>query len=210
MVRKKRCVIIGGGVISDYRKTAEFIDEEDFIICADKGYIHCKAMDFDANLIVGDFDSSPYPKNASCKVIKLNREKNETDLFTAVSEGYKEGFRKFLLLGCLGGRFDHTYANLTLLAYWLEKGAEITLRDERNEIFLLEPGTYTFDRRSGYASFFAYSENVENLTLEGFKYTLDNFCLSDTCGLCVSNEFSCDKCSVSFSSGKLLTVFSLD
>lgn len=210
MVKQGRCVVIGGGVISDHKKTAEFVRDGDYIICADKGYLHCQAMGLDADLIAGDFDSSPCPENASCKVIRLNSEKDETDLFIAVSEGYKLGYRKFLLLGCLGGRFDHTCANLTLMAYWLENNAEIILKDERNEIRLLNPGCYIFAKRKGYVSFFSYSEKVEDLTLEGFKYPLRGFSLSNSCGLCVSNEMEEDKCTVSFSSGRLLTVFSMD
>ncbi len=210
MVTKNRCVIIGGGVISDYSKTLANINETDFIICADKGYLHSQAMNVSADLIVGDFDSSPYPENQSCKVIKLNSEKDETDLFIAVSEGYKLGFRNFLLLGCLGGRFDHTYANLTLLSYWLDKDAKIVLKDEQNEILMLNPGVYFFSKSKRYISFFAYSDEVKGLTLTGFKYPLSKYDLCNSCGLCVSNEITDDKCTVSFDSGKLLTVFSMD
>lgn len=210
MVKKDRCVIIGGGIISDYNKTRRYVNEDDFIICADKGYIHSKAMGLSADFIVGDFDSSPYPESSNCKVIKLNSEKDETDLFVAVSEGYELGFRKFLLLGCLGGRFDHTYANLTLLSHWLDKGAEIVLKDEQNEIFMMNPGVYTLSRDKKYVSFFAYSEKVNCLSLKGFKYPLSNYNLSNSCGLCVSNEILTDNCTVSFESGKLLTVFSMD
>lgn len=210
MVKKDRCVIIGGGVISNYNIICRFVNENDFIICADKGYIHCKAMGLSADLIVGDFDSSPYPESAFCKVIKLNSEKDETDLFIAVSEGYELGFRKFLLLGCLGGRFDHTYANLTLLSYWIDKGAELVLKDEQNEIFMLNPGVHALSKDKKYVSFFAYSEKVTDLSLKGFKYTLDNYNLSNNCGLCVSNEIVSDNAIVSFESGKLLTVFSVD
>ena len=210
MVKKDRCVIIGGGVISNYNIICRFVNENDFIICADKGYIHSKAMGLSTDLIVGDFDSSPYPESAFCKVIKLNSEKDETDLFIAVSEGYELGFRKFLLLGCLGGRFDHTYANLTLLSYWIDKGAELVLKDEQNEIFMLNPGVYALSKDKKYVSFFAYSEKVTDLSLKGFKYTLDNYNLSNNCGLCVSNEIVSDNAIVSFESGKLLTVFSMD
>lgn len=210
MVEKTSCVIVGGGIISDYNKTRHYINENDFIICADKGYIHCEAMRLSADLIVGDFDSSPYPENSECKVLKLNAEKDETDLFIAVSEGYQLGFRRFLLLGCIGGRFDHTFANLTLLAYWIDKGAEIVLKDEQNEIFMLNPGVYEFHKRKKYVSFFAYSEKVTDLSLKGFKYPLNHYNLINSCGLCVSNEISEDNCTVSFDSGKLLVVFSMD
>ena len=210
MVNKNRCVVIGGGVISDYSKTKLNINEQDFIICADKGYLHSKEMNLQPDLIIGDFDSSPYPENNDCKVIKLNPEKDDTDLFLAVSEGYKLGYRDFLLLGCLGGRFDHTFANLTLLAHWTDKGAKLVLKDEQNEILMLNPGAYSFSKTSKYASFFAYSSEVAGLTLNGFKYPLNRYNLSNSCGLCVSNEIISDKCTVSFASGRLLTIFSTD
>lgn len=42
------------------------------------------------------------------------------------------GYRDFLLLGCTGGRLDHTLANIAVLLYLLRRGADALMADERN------------------------------------------------------------------------------
>lgn len=206
MVRKSRCVVIGAGEISDYAVILGKITDDDFIICADGGYKSAEKLGVIPDIIVGDFDSSAFPENSSCEIIKLKPEKDETDLFAAVEKGYNLGYRSFLLLGCLGGRFDHTLANITLLSYWKDKNADIIISDEINQIFILSPGVHSFSKMKGKISFFAFSEKVEGLTLKGVKYPLKGYTLLNNCGLCVSNEITEDRCTVEFNSGKLLTV----
>ena len=55
-----------------------------------------------------------------------------------------------------------------------------------------------------YCSFFAL-EDVSNLTLKGFKYELENYQLSHTSLLGVSNE-AIGNCRITFSSGRLLLI----
>lgn len=206
MVRKSRCVVIGAGEIADYSAIAAKIKDDDFIICADGGYKRAEKLGVKPDIIVGDFDSSDFPENYGCEIIKLKPEKDETDLFAAVEKGYNLGYRNFFLLGCLGGRFDHTLANITLLAYWKDKNADVIIADEINQIFILSPGVYSFRKMKVKISFFAFSEKVEGLTLNGFKYPLKDYTLLNDCGLCVSNEITENACTVEFSTGKLLTI----
>ena len=54
-------------------------------------------------------------------------------------------------------------------------------------------------------SFFAL-EDVEDLSLKGFKYELDNYFLSHTSPLGVSNEIVKEEATLSYSKGKLLLI----
>ena len=58
----KRCVIIGAVEI-DF-PVSHLIKETDFVICADKGWQNAAKRGIRPDMIVGDFDSSPYPENA--------------------------------------------------------------------------------------------------------------------------------------------------
>ena len=40
----RRCVIFGGGELKDIRFTQSLLREDDYIVCADRGYAYCAAM----------------------------------------------------------------------------------------------------------------------------------------------------------------------
>lgn len=206
----KRCVVIGAGVISDFSLTRSFIKEDDFVICADGGLSRAKKMGITPDVLIGDFDSEESPKESPCRKITLNREKDNTDLFEAVSLAYDMRYREILALGTLGGRFDHSLANVSMLSFWSKKGVNITLSDEKNDVSLLQSGNYSLPKKRKYISFFPFGGEVKALTLCGFKYPLSGRDLSADCSLCASNEFTSDFGELSFEKGELLVIFSED
>ena len=78
----------------------------DLVIAADKGYETLSRLGVHPGLVVGDFDSlGSVPDHP--QVLRLPRIKDETDTGFALRQGLKRGYRRFVLLGCLGGRLDH-------------------------------------------------------------------------------------------------------
>ena len=95
----------------------------DLVIAADKGYETLSRLGVHPGLVVGDFDSlGSVPDHP--QVLRLPRVKDETDTGFALRQGLKRGYRRFVLLGCLGGRLDHTVANLQLLSWLSAQGAQ--------------------------------------------------------------------------------------
>ncbi|MCI7550971.1 MAG: thiamine pyrophosphokinase [Actinomycetaceae bacterium] len=64
------------------------------------------------------------------EVFALPRSKDVTDTFFAVEEGLRRGFTDFVLIGATGGRFDHTYANVQILAFLANRGARGFIVDD--------------------------------------------------------------------------------
>ena len=84
---------------------------EALVIAADGGLRHLEAQGLTADLIVGDFDSlGRVPEGDN--ILRHPVEKDDTDMLLAVRTGLDRGYRVFVLYGGLGGRLDHTYANL--------------------------------------------------------------------------------------------------
>ena len=52
-----KCIIFSGADIFDYNFVASYIDEDDFIICADSGVRHAEKLGLVADVVIGDFDS---------------------------------------------------------------------------------------------------------------------------------------------------------
>src|SRR5699024_9048530 len=80
--------------------------------------------------------------------------------------------------------------------------------DKWNEVEMAVPGTYNVKKSDlyPYVSFIAYTENVENLTLHGFKYPLHHADISWGSTLCISNELFSDVGEYSFDEGILLCI----
>lgn len=201
-----RCVIISAGKIEDYNSTKKLINKNDVIVCADGGYIHAKNMGLKVDCVIGDFDSSKEPETENKIVLPV--EKDVTDTFYCVDEYTKKGYKNFLILGCLGGRFDHSYSNVLLLKYLLKNGCNAVLQDESNKIYLIEENEKTIkfsDFRN--ISFFAFDSEVKDLNIINAKYNLSDYDLKTEDSLCISNSFVDNKdITIKKQSGILLAI----
>ena len=102
----------------------------DYVIAADRGYDSLMAYGVTPDLVVGDFDSLGYTPNHP-NVTRLPAEKDDTDMVYALRKGLELGYRRFVLLGGVGGRLEHTLGNLQLLDWLTTQGAVGFLAGEK-------------------------------------------------------------------------------
>lgn len=187
-----------------------------FVIGVDYGALTAVNQGLHLNLAIGDFDSVTdlefeVIKQASSEIIKLSPQKNETDTEVALNVALAKQATEVVIYGALGGRIDHSLANIRLLLQFIKKGISITLVDQKNILTILSPGRHEIKQPSlPYISFFAVESTVENLTLTGLKYPLKNYTLTQEDIRCISNEIIDSSFNVSFSSGYLLMIYSCD
>lgn len=218
---KKICAVLlsGGNIQSDF--ALAFLREQkyDKIIAVDKGLEFCYRNQIVPHGIVGDFDSAPegllekYQNRPEIFVRRLNPQKDDSDTQSAFHLAVEMGATEIGILGGTGTRLDHVLANLELLSYGLSIGVHSYLADAHNYIWAADqPVTLRRDRQWGkYVSLFALGGPVEGLTLQGFVYPLENYCLtSQDCGLTVSNEIAEEEAVITFEKGCLLVVMSRD
>ncbi|MET3728783.1 thiamine pyrophosphokinase [Fictibacillus halophilus] len=165
----------------------------------------------------GDFDSVSDDEkkiilDSSIKVNKYQSEKDATDMELALEWALEQNPEQILIFGATGGRLDHELMNIQLLYRSLRVRTDVKIIDNRNEISLHLPGCYDIeqDHRYSYISFLAQSEEVTGITLEGFKYPLEQAKLQAGSSLCVSNELVNKSGTYSFDSGIILMVKSRD
>lgn len=202
-----KAVIISAGSISDYGYIKSFINEDDYVICADGGLLHAEKMSIVPNLTVGDFDS--YTGQVTGKIRRFNPEKDYTDTHIAVTEALERGYKEILLLGCTGTRLDHTLSNIGLLEYILKKGAVGKIVNENNIITVIDKDSVIKRKEGWHLSFIPIGE-AKGVTLEGFKYSLDNYDLKFSESLAVSNEFIDGDAIVKIREGSLIVIKSRD
>lgn len=204
----KKCLIVGGSKINNLSWLKTVGKKYDYVIAADKGYEILKETDIKIDIAIGDFDSLGYvPDDVNVK--KLKAEKDDTDTMTAVRYALAGGAEEITLLGGIGGRLDHTIANLQTLSFIVNNGSVGILMDETNEVLGLLPGEYSFLKKEGYSlSTFSMTDEVTGLCEIGVKYPLDNAVLTNKFPLGVSNEINEKSAVVSFKSGILFVCIS--
>ena len=180
----------------------------DYVIAADRGFDSLMAYGVNPDLAVGDFDSLGH-RPSHPNVIQLPAEKDDTDMVYALRKGLELGYRRFVLLGGVGGRLEHTLGNLQLLDWLAGHGGQGFLAGEKTVATCLRDGrTLTFPpSMSGYLSVFCNSGAAEGVTLSGLKYPLTDDTLTGSFPLGVSNQFLGVEASVSAKRGSLILVW---
>ena len=88
-----QCIIIGSAPVEDLSVFREYNTSESFVICADGGLDTALAAKIKPNLIIGDFDSAKSAPPANVETVRLMKEKDDTDMFSAVKEGMHRGYK---------------------------------------------------------------------------------------------------------------------
>lgn len=199
-----KCIIITSYLTGEIRKIVE-IDSTDYIICADGGYDLAFKENIKPSVLVGDFDSiiSPIPNDVP--TLKVPSEKDVTDTALAIDHAIGKGFSNILILGGIGGRLDHTLANIQNLFSYARKNISMMMIDSNNIVLPLINGNLYLPKQDGYyLSLFSFSEKCTGVTVTGVKYQLHNHTLSNGFPLGVSNEFTSNEAYIEVGNGELL------
>ena len=180
----------------------------DYVIAADRGFDSLMAYGVRPDLAVGDFDSLGHRPNHP-NVIQLPTEKDDTDMVFALRKGIELGYRRFILLGGVGGRLEHTLGNLQLLDWLASQGGQGFLVGEKTAATCIRDGKrITFPASmSGSLSVLCISGTAEGVDLTGLKYPLDKHTLTSQFPLGLSNQFLGQEAAVSVETGGLLLLW---
>lgn len=202
---EKMCVIFGAGQCISPRK---HFGKTDLIIAADGGYKTAVDAGLKPDVVIGDFDSSTAPEDDGAFIVKLNRDKDDTDMLAAVKLGLRREYRLFVLYGGTGGRPDHTFANISTLAYLNAYGAKGYLVFDDCVATVITDGKFTLPKDAhGTVSVFAYGGVAEGVTLKNLGYELNNAQLTPEFPLGVSNATAVKSGEISVKHGSLLIFF---
>jgi thiamine pyrophosphokinase len=215
-------ILSGGKLYSDWLK--QWLEENNaaYCIAADRGLETADSMGLDVDLILGDYDSvdknvlDKYRKTA--EVLTYPPEKDYTDTHLAVkkavekivSEGLKDS-TSIYIAGATGTRLDHTLTNIFVLDEALRAGVSAFIIDRYNKIYIKNSAfsIKKSEQFGNYVSFIPMSEKV-TISLDGMKYPLSDFELTQGNSLCQSNEIIGDEAKIDIECGKVIVIESLD
>lgn len=208
-----RIIIFANGDIPNLQKASALIKQDDFIICADGGTRHALSLNLTPHIIIGDMDSLPSNFKLSTfngEVILYPKDKNETDLELAINHAITLNPNEIIIIGALGGRIDHTFANISLLANPRPATCDLRLNNGQEEISLCKDQLQVKGRSGDVVSLIPYQGNVEGVTTQNLKWKLTNETLYFNKTRGISNEMISDTATISITKGLLLVVHQLN
>ncbi len=218
---KDRAWVISNGNINDYRFYKNIISTKDLIICADGGAIHALNMEIIPDVIIGDMDSISTNKDYyqrirkevdrnKVEVVKYPTSKDKTDTQLSVEYAIRKGCKKIILTASLGSRFDHSFANISMLKLIMNNNIKGMVLNEYNEIYLVNKHIKLKGEIGQILSIIPISEKVSGISTKGLKYELNNgmISLGNSCG--VSNVFINTLVEVSIKNGLALIIKTYD
>ena len=200
------CIIIAGMYRGEEKDRFLKKQPGDLLLCADSGYAAAVRYGMEPDMTLGDFDSMDEKETGSSLRIRFPVKKDDTDLRLCMKEGWKRGYREFRIGGGLGGRFDHTLANLAVLEDLARRGLSALLDSGRARARFLIHGRVEIPRedRFRYLSLLPAGTRSTGVSLSGVKYPLTNATLyRRRAGFSVSNEITAPSAALSLRSGPL-------
>ncbi|EPY2285984.1 thiamine diphosphokinase [Clostridium sporogenes] len=210
-----KAIIIAGGKAPSKELLKQEMKDYSYIICADSGANCLYEYGITPDFILGDMDSIDkrifsYFKEKGVYMDKYPKDKDFTDGLVALNKAIELKADTIALLGCTGNRIDHILGNLGFLEICLKNNIKAYIKDENNEIFLIDKNISLKSRKPNYFSLQAYGSNVEGVTLFNAKFPLENYTLKMGDTLTTSNEFTDKELHIHIKSGTLIVIISKD
>lgn len=196
---KNICSIICGAPVE--LKPRELV--EGLVIAADSGLDRCLEAGIMPDVAVGDFDSAntTIPNGVRCE--RVSPEKDDTDAVLAAELAIKSGCRELRFFCVLGGRIDHSFANIQMLYNYKKRGINGVLFRDDAAVFFLRNESVRIPKGKKYLSVFSYEETAV-ITEAGVKYPTEGRRFSNNAPFGVSNEIIDDFAEITVHSGTAL------
>lgn len=209
----KVCILLNGK-INDYSIIKQFINNQkyDYIICADGGANHAYKMNITPNYIIGDSDSInkeviDFYKKQNILFEEFPSKKNETDSELCIFLSKSLNANKIDLFGTLGGRIDHTLANINLLYYIREQEIIPRIISEQEEIYIATNECVKIKGNvNDIISIIPIKGDAKGVTLENLEYPLNNYDMNYSTPLGISNIMLSEECKIAVKKGSLLII----
>jgi thiamine pyrophosphokinase len=208
-----RAIIIAAGKADRGDGWERWVRDGDWIIGADGGGARALEWGLVPQVVIGDMDSltsasrDGLAARGTC-FVEHPRAKDETDLELALTYAMEQGAEEILILGALGGRLDHTLANLLLLALPSLKGVTVRIVDGQGEALLVRSGErVTLRGNAGdMVSLLPVGGDAHGVTTRGLAWALAGDRLRFGFSRGVSNQMTAQEAEIGVEGGLLWVV----
>lgn len=209
----KACIVLNGEV-----KELSFISENiaenkyDYLICADGGANHLYNLNLVPDYILGDLDSINKPmisyyKEKGTKFKEFPKRKDETDTQLCIHLAKELGVSEIHLVGALGGRIDHTIANINLMYYIRELGIKPVIKNSSEDIYIAKDEEIKIKGNcKDTISILPIKGDAKGITLKDLEYPLNNATIKYGDPIGISNVMKRDRFTVKIDNGSVVII----
>lgn len=205
----KAYIISGGDKTENLSFYKQNILKVDVKIASDSGIKIFKKLNIKPDYLIGDLDSASkedieWAKEKEVHILKYPVQKDEIDSELAIMKAQQLGCKKVYLSSITGSRIDHTLAGIYLLGKYSNLDPEII--EEDYSIGIVKKSKVIITKKNNSWAILPLGENIEGLTLKGFKYNLFEQNLDKFNSMGVSNKSEEEKITISLKKGIVLYV----
>jgi thiamine pyrophosphokinase len=206
-----RAVIVANGPMPKPPHPGILIEDEDLVICVDGGARNALALGLQPQVAIGDMDSLErelrmHLEGEGCRFVEHSPRKDETDSELAIRYALAQGATELVLLAALGGRIDHSLANVMLLALPELHEVRARLIDGDQEVMLVRGETEIEGTPGDIVSLVPLCADAGDIHTEGLEYALHGGSLKFGAARGVSNVLMAARARVEVGQGLLLLV----
>lgn len=208
----KACALVGASEFNaEHFQAMDAQNAFNYVIAVDAGLKHLESIGRTPDMALGDFDSLGYVPEGM-RVARFSANKSKSDMDLALERARNMRYDEIFIYGALGGRLDHTLANLQLFAKYSEKGAIVNaIGVSEAATYVTGPDTYEMPaQESGTISVFSMSDEARGVFERGLAYELDDATLSNRTSLGLSNEFIGEPVLIGVESGTIVVIVPFD
>lgn len=210
-----KVLIAAGGDLGDIDFISRNSPDWDFIIGVDSGADHLKALALKPHLLVGDFDSiSPSLlrdyESLGVPIQSYPSKKDWTDTHLAVDIAIDKGASNIYIIGALGGRWDHSYANVMLLYGLAKKGIEAKILNSNNTLSISRDALDIQGRPGQIVSLLPFAGDAWIKSTKGLAYPADNLKMTMNYPIGISNVLVNSEARVEIESGWIMAIVAED
>jgi len=207
-------VIVANGRIADYKKVRTNImscsSKDALVLSVDGGIENTVKLALKPDIVIGDMDSidrKRYRKElSSAQVISVHPEKDESDTQLAAQYALDMGIKDITFAGVCGGRLDHTFANIMLLASPDMEKADVRIVTEDSQAFVMDRSGTVKGKPGRLISIFSITPHTSFVRTTGLKYELKDERLEQSPARGLSNVFTSEEAALEFTGGKVLII----
>lgn len=208
---QRKCLLISGGELNNPDYYKDKLIDFTYVIAADGGARHARRLGLIPDLVLGDFDTLTAEELADLQHngVKTERypvDKDYSDTHLGLLKAVELGCNDILIIAALGGRLDHTLANIMLLALPQADQARIRIMDENQEILLIRKEAVLEGEKGTKVSLLPLCEKVTGIFTSGLEYLVpqNTFIMGIPNG--ISNVMTGSKARIQIESGLLLAI----
>lgn len=207
----KRVGLLLPGEIKNSASVKAVLQSCDLIIAVDAGLEHCKSLEVEADVSIGDFDSVTSEtlsaaRAADIKIVAYDQDKDFTDTEAAISYCRELDVDEIVVIGCWGGRRDHELATTLCLCNPKDSNISIWATDGERKMWILHDELHLQQAPSSTLSLIPVVAEVTGITTTGLRWPLKQETIFAHSTRAISNICEGSEQHISIKTGVLLVI----